>query len=393
MSNNNPKVTIGLFLHPLDVLFFRGGRPFSASTRAESGLPTPQVMAGALTTWLLEQHGCDANGFSRLRKAVQEGKSFAEAAEAAWIADVQIRGPWLAQYNPQASKNLVPLDDLYTPMPANLRQRKSAKSDDLKDNELLRVSPLAENSTLPGWHSTKDKLRPLWTKEPARLETASGFLNATGLQKYLHNQPLNKKDHLVSSDTLYEFEDRVGTEINPDRLSVEESKIYTARFLALRKQIGFYVEVDLPPGCPCDVFPEGKRHIWPLGGEARRVEVTRVEPFHWPEPDLKSESPGPVKTLLLLTTPALFDPDHPWRFTETSSNGTLVAAAVSGSLPVSGWDLARGGPKPTRFAVAAGSVYFLEHTSSLDIPSPLSPRPADQRAGWGCFLKGTWNDA
>ena len=34
-----------LRLDALDVLFFRDGRPFAASARASTGLPTPQTVA------------------------------------------------------------------------------------------------------------------------------------------------------------------------------------------------------------------------------------------------------------------------------------------------------------------------------------------------------------
>jgi CRISPR-associated protein Cmr3 len=62
---------------------------------------------------------------------------------------------------------------------------------------------------------------------------------------------------------------------------------------------------------------------------------------------------------------------------------------VPGALAVSGWDLARGGPKPNRFAAQAGSTYFLDQP--LDPwPGTLSDRPRDQQQGWGCYLKGVW---
>lgn len=39
---------VGAILEPLDVLFFRDGRPFAAATRASTGLPFPQTTAGAV---------------------------------------------------------------------------------------------------------------------------------------------------------------------------------------------------------------------------------------------------------------------------------------------------------------------------------------------------------
>ena len=40
--------------------------------------------------------------------------------------------------------------------------------------------------------------------------------------------------------------------------------------------------------------------------------------------------------------------------------GVRETAASGSPVAVSGWDVARGGPRRTRFAVPAGSVYFVE---------------------------------
>jgi CRISPR/Cas system CMR-associated protein Cmr3 (group 5 of RAMP superfamily) len=58
---------------------------------------------------------------------------------------------------------------------------------------------------------------------------------------------------------------------------------------------------------------------------------------------------------------------------------------------VSGWDLARCGPKPARFAAAAGSVYFL-HQLPTNLPEVLSDLKEDRQQGWGCYAQGVWTD-
>ena len=50
---------VGLCIDPLDVLFFRDGRPFDAASRAYGGLPLPRTIAGALRTALLASEGFD----------------------------------------------------------------------------------------------------------------------------------------------------------------------------------------------------------------------------------------------------------------------------------------------------------------------------------------------
>src|SRR5207245_1405614 len=87
--------TVGLCLSPLDVLFFRDGRPFGAASRVTSGLPTPQVFAGAVRTALLEKYGCS---FEKLRRAGTFEQIFSAVfPEQAWIGRVKFRGPWLCR--------------------------------------------------------------------------------------------------------------------------------------------------------------------------------------------------------------------------------------------------------------------------------------------------------
>jgi len=70
-----------------------------------------------------------------------------------------------------------------------------------------------------------------------------------------------------------------------------------------------------------------------------------------------------------------------------------VAAAVPGHVAFSGWDLARRGPKPTRFAAPAGSVYFLEGSVGTTAVEGSLANPADAVLGWGAFVEGVWNHA
>ncbi|HOA52424.1 MAG TPA: type III-B CRISPR module-associated Cmr3 family protein, partial [Thermogutta sp.] len=92
---------VALRLDPLDVLFFRDGRPFHEASRGESGLPRPQTLAGALRTHLLRRAGCDGDGFRKLGEYLRAGQSLEQAITsvcgAGWIARVEVRGPWLCE--------------------------------------------------------------------------------------------------------------------------------------------------------------------------------------------------------------------------------------------------------------------------------------------------------
>jgi CRISPR-associated protein Cmr3 len=358
--------TRAVILEPLDVLFFRDGRPFAASGRAASGLPTPQTLAGALRTALLEKYDCK---FDEMRQAGNFAAAVARACpKAPWIAQVAFRGPWFCRGAGA---------EVLVPAPAVLHRRKKQKG-----GNLFRLAPLAAD--LPGWQqSEQEGLLPLWLKQREATEPAEGFLTPDGLRAFLHNQPV-ASDHLALRDELFAMDNRTGIGIEPDRLASEEAMIYGVSFLSLKEGTNLYAEVVLP-----DEHADALDGIdmLALGGEGRRVRVERQVPvFDWPEP------PAEGKPLLLLTTPALFA--GRWRPGGLNRN---MAAAVPGALAVSGWDLALRGPKPTRFAVPAGSVYYLDR-----IPENLSPaslcdadqRDADERfQGWGCYLKGAWTYA
>ncbi len=157
-------------------------------------------------------------------------------------------------------------------------------------------------------------------------------------------------------------------------------------FLALKPGVTLYGEVDVP----AEARQAAERlmdavMLMPFGGEGRHVAVARLEqPCVWPHrlPSKPTERP-----LVLLITPGPFAA----RWKPKALASKLVRAAVPGATAFSGWDLARGGPKPTRFAVTAGSVYCLKAAPET-WPASLAESDDDDALGWGCYLKGVWED-
>lgn len=368
--------TIGFCLQPLDVLFFRDGRPFTGSERSVSGLPLPQTLAGTIRTALLRLAGCD---FGRLKQAVEQGRSFDKAVKLAcgsehhWIGQLGVRGPWLARSD-NAADNL----EVLVPVPANLHREKHEHT-----GPLHRLTPLPNNQ-LPGWNPPQNQegLRPLWLKHLIPTEPAVGYLTSRGLGRFLAGEKVTDED-LVAADALFGLDYRTGIGISPDRLVAEESQIFGRGFLALKKNVFLYAEIKVPADAPVDgLFDQIKTLT--LGGEGRHVKVERLQsPVTW----ANKQPNGNQKPLILLTTPCPFQAG--WK--PQILDGRLVAAAVPGSLAFSGWDLARGGPKPTRFAVPAGSVYFLESLPN-NWQHSLAENDEDRQQGWGCCLTGVWTD-
>jgi CRISPR-associated protein Cmr3 len=349
-------ITIGLILEPLDTLFFRGGRPFGAGLPGESGQPTPQAFAGAIRTFLLEKVGAN---FESMRGKATTAEAFA-AAGAPWLSHASFRGPWLAD----VSNASAPKPYLYAPADVVLNGKQPA-----------RLRPL--RTKLPGWEPPEAGMLPLWLKGARAGKDRPGWLTFDGLSAYLQDQIL-RPHHFQPADRLYELEERTGITVDEQKQAAGDSLIYSTRALRLCQQVGFYGEVDLPDHAVA-LFA-GEEAI-PWGGERHHVVVRRVNPVRWPEATVGE------RTSLMLVAPAFFAAG--WR-PDGLPTGTLIAAAVDGPFVVSGWDLARCGPKPTRFGVAAGSVYFVENRQP---PAGTLAAGEDAQLGYGHFLRGTWNYA
>ncbi|HEY1259911.1 MAG TPA: type III-B CRISPR module-associated protein Cmr3 [Stellaceae bacterium] len=348
---------IGLILEPLDLLFFRDGRPFDIG-RVGSTAILPQTVAGALRTALLERAGCD---FGALGRATRAGKSFAQAlaeqsAALAGIAEVAVGGPWFL-------RDGEPL----VPAPASLLR------DD--NGEFARLAPLRD--ALPGWNPEEPGMLPLWTRSRERTERLAGYLTLAGADRFLLGG-LPARDDIVQASDLFETDSRTGIVVGGETLTAETGMIYAADYLALKPGVSLYVELSGPEATLAGSFAD--EAAIPLGGQTRYVRLRRrPEPVTWPRCRT-----GRGGSLLLLTTPAPFA--GRWR----PSGLDIVAAAVPGHVAVSGWDLARGGPKPTRFAVQAGAVYFCRGAA----PDRDSVGEGDDALlGWGRFLEGGWDYA
>lgn len=356
--------TIGLILEPLDTLFFRGGRPFGAGLPGESSLPAPQSFAGMMRTFLLEREDAD---FTAMKGKADVREAF-DAAGVPWLADVSFRGPWLAEIGENGPRPLVPA-------PADLRFVEKGDGD--REREVVRLQPIAQK--IPGWRPPLPGMRPLWRtgKKPSKRKPE--LLTFEGLSIYLRDGQLNA-GHLPTHNCFYWLEERTGIKLDPGTYTTnEETSLFTLRKLRLKRGVVFYAEADVPD--------DALRHFripvtlnW--GGEGHHAVMKRVQPVVWPE------SIGGERTALLMLTPGFFA--RGWQ-PDAISDEQLRAAAVEGPYAISGWDLARGGPKATRFGVDAGSVYFIE--GNVPDTRHLSNNAKDSTLGYGFYLKGSWNYA
>jgi CRISPR-associated protein Cmr3 len=294
---------------------------------------------------------------------MQGGASFAAAladqsAELSAVAEASGRGPWF--YREDA-----PL----LPVPADLMRA--------EDGSLARLKPL--RAQLPGWSPHEPGLLPLWIRSRARYDRASGYVTVAGIARYLTGD-VPGSDEIVDFDKLGAKDSRVGIVIGSRSMTTERSLIYSADYLALAPSVSLYAEFDGPGAVLDGAFTE--ETAIPLGGQGRYVRVhRRARPVDWP-----IALGGGDGRLLLLTAPAPFHAG--WR----PDGLDLAAAAVSSHVAVSGWDLARRGPKSTRFAVSAGAVYFCRGVPETGGRASLCD-DEDAALGWGSFLEGIWHHA
>ncbi len=359
---NERAMQLALDIRPIDTLFFRDARPFGPAGQGRSGLPTPQTLAGAIRTMLLERHDVDwsrvANGtrqYGSLQRALEElGPDFAA------IGKVTICGPWIKRDN-----------EVLVPAPANLRQKTGGEMSD----GVVRLDPLRKPP--PGWAPAAGGMLPLWRYGRERLKPLgpTTYLRPQGLAVFLEGD-VPKACALVDRDKLYTMDVRVGIGLDSATGTAATGLIYSTSLLELKPGVTFYAELSGPESALAPLLDD--QVLMRFGGEGKYVSVQSSTTLaRWP-PIPREAGQGKI---LLLTTPAALDG---WR-----PNGLdLVSAAVGKPQAVSGWNMARGGPKPNRFMVPAGSVYFL--CTGAQVP-PYLGLAEDSQIGWGHFLEGNWN--
>ena len=370
-----------LVIEPLDVLFCGGGRPFGPASRVSTGTPMPQMTAGAIRTWLLRRAGVD---FGALGTAIRRGASF-EAATAAQnagtgkVGRLGFRGPWFARNG-----------DRLSPAPGAVHKiEEDVASRVNPGGRFCRLDPLSPRTDLPGWAPAWNGMRPLWLRSSGTGKPTGGYLSSAGLARYLGGGTFRACD-LVAEDELFDRETRHGIGIERNANTAADGLIYQIQVLRFRPGVALEVDV-LGEEVDLEVVPQ-ETGVIALGGEGRRATVRASDPVPWPpvarlEPpgeDAGRNADGADGRLVMLTTPGLFGG---WR----PPGLELVSASVPGNLSVSGWDLARGGPKPTRFAAAAGSVYFLAPGAGVPAPGRSLCNGEDGALGWGSFVTGEWS--
>ncbi len=371
-----------IYFEPLDTLFFRDSRPFSAGddTLAETILPLPLTLYGTIGSYILKKNQTNLIAFFSGGEDIILGRYDDTLSR----TKMKIKGPFLSRH-----------DQVYVPCPLNL----------VKINNVFCKNLKPDLNITPKWDIEDDELRPIAFPE-GEIEPAAEFITSREVIAYLTGEEITP--HKIKDDYLYSYERKFGHKLDRNTLTVEEGFLYSAEHLRFRDSLDSrtYVKTELlvfVEGIDASAISDSLTHI---GGERRMARIrTDINKEIFPENEEIIKKIAEKKQFLVyFLTPALFrdgfNRQWPTKFTEIGAN--LVGAAVNKPVHISGWkrsDASKGAPRPLKRAVPAGSVYFfrfgqwdeekfLRLYRQYNFNESLSEEYL--HAGFGTTLIGTW---
>ena len=354
-----------LFIDPVDTLILRGNKLFGDPGSFGESLvpPWPSVAAGALRSALLTYRGWDPVRFGR---GEIDDPELGTPARPGSFAVVRFQ---LALRNEDGTA--IPLYGA----PADLSVTRRNSGDGLEVRRIRPCSTAHEIQT----SAITSSLAVL--AEPHRSKLLSGlWLKAEGWAQHLGDSAVNAQ-HLVESVDLWKLDTRIGIALDPKKRRAADGALFTSQGIAFRKS-----EQARRDGCKGkDGIGQGVGFLASVtgvtlpdaltlrfGGDGRAALATQI-PFSEPQVDY-AEIANSGRCRLILATPGLFQ--HGWLPTGAMANGRdlrfdlhgvrgrIICATVQRAEVVSGFDIAKGRPKPAQRVAPTGSVYWLEELNA-----------------------------
>lgn len=365
-------------LQPRDPLIARDGRPFRADPGARARtlpFPLPSTIAGAFRS----KAGGDPFDASKLQE----------------LLHAAVQGPWLVELDDDDS-----VRDLYLPAPADIAYELESKEDgDDAEIALHRLWPIEVpegcRTNLPTDLSFPLGLKTPFDGKPPRAPAFFRWSHYSGwLAGTLPSPFVIAKSELGLSSL--ERDARLHVALKSDSRTAKDEALFLTEGLAFQsfdRRLALLVRtsLDLEPG------------VARVGGEGR-LSAFRQTAFELPRcPDAIVDDIVKNKACrLLLVTPGIFQNGFlPALARIASAQPSIVAAAVPGSGTVSGFDVAKNEPKPTRRFAPAGSVYFIRFGNgdeglvrewvNAHWLGSLCEDAQDRRDGWGLSIVGCWD--
>jgi CRISPR-associated protein Cmr3 len=185
------------------------------------------------------------------------------------------------------------------------------------------------------------------------------FWGKNGYSSYLKGKVSSLKTGYFKNLTQYiTYSSKLGIGLNRKTGNVAEGRLFEQERVMLHNgpnKLAFYVEVDLGDL----VFPtEGKLSLGAEGTPAIfHAAKTVLFESQFACPDIEVDE---VFKILLLS-PAFFQDDLKTYFNQQGLE--LLAYASDKPIPLGGFDLQKGIPKPLRMAMPAGTVFFVKATT------------------------------
>lgn len=380
----------------LTPLLFRDARPFSANageSRATSLLlPPPSAVAGLLRTYIGDQLGWDWHDpdVVQVATAIRLLRFHFERTEAGQTVQI-VPAPRTAVLHAAPSTSSADATGSAAPGDPTevMRLAPTSLPEGCGCDSPTSIVPLAvtkDVKPVPGYR--------LWTWP----DVENWLTGSNDIPGRVPDPPLDE---------------RVQIGIDPRRGAAEDGMLFTAQYRAwdggdntaerTHTQWSLVAHVDNAPD-----LPRGPA-VAHFGGERRPVVLTREDDAAMspPGPALRSVLTSSAQVTLQLLTPAVFDggwrpgwADDPASLHPALSGARLVAAAVGRPETVSGWsyETGRRGPKSTRWAVPAGSTYFLklerplteQQLTDLWLTS-VSDQITDKNDAYGTAVWGVWS--
>ncbi len=379
-------------IDPLDTVFFRSARPFSAGENSvgQHSLfpPAPHTLVGAIRAQWAASQGWQGRG---RWDDCQAGLLNALGGDDSELQGVAFSGPELvAQADTQLTR-------LY-PSPAALLGKLHTDDGSVchtAPQKLVRLKP-AETAMETDIGSVR-----LPVADGADSDTIVGrknlngrFLTATGLKVFLQGGLPSDVEHWYGHarrSSLIHYETRVGNQIEQQTGRVIDGMLYSTRHIRLADDIRLLMEVTAAEGIPGTDKPA---HI-AIGGEGRAasIEYADEQQFdqaaHDPAFDVSDFASG--RYLIYVRTPIALPtnqdssrsvprPGEPFG----GLPGRVVCACLYPAERYGEWLQQRGQrPSKTHSVIPAGSVVFFESGQVESILALQADCCVGERTTWG----------
>lgn len=326
---------------PLDTLFIRDGTPFNAGEGGRRGIkslfpPPITTCQGAIRTALAYSRGWTP-GHNELWPE--------ELGRPDDLGVLEMRGPFIRREG-----------NLLFKAPLMVLGKKNGE-----DTTFYRLHPLVKMRIRCDLNPEQDMVLPGLKENIPGAKPLTGFwLTKKGMEAVLAGGIPSSHD-VIKSDELWDEEGRVGIELDREKRTAQDHKLYSTFHVRMQRGVSFCVRVE---GVSEDWHLQAPSYIT-FGGEGRVVNITSMPDGgeYLPRiPELETNGDR-VRFVVILITPAFFDKNTREVIRQGPTSwipGKCISACIGKVAQIGGWDVADGAPRPLQAFLPAGTTWFFE---------------------------------